>query len=301
LEHVHNPEAFLGSIARRAKLNAVLVETTATFDIAQPMHLRDNWGWHPGHCLEAAGWVKIDSRDRLRVWQRMVETPAARAALLLCAYRACSIPTMQSVLELVAQGWRFMPKWADALISRSRSAVVSQWHAETVDDVFLMLDDDIDFKAADADRLVELAREKRGIACAAYPVGDGGHVAVRPFQGQTLCFGPTSEPVEIEYGATGFLACHRDVIDALKPTLPLCHPEQFWGFRPYFLPMVADMDIGNGLNVPAYLSEDWSFCLRARRAGFSVWLDPAITLNHLKNVEVNVKNMEAIHAAIQRR
>lgn len=295
LEHVPDPEAFLGSIAHRARLGAVLVETTATSDIATPLHLEANRGWHPGHCLDAAGWVKIDQRDRVRVWQRVKESVAEQASVLLCAYRACSIPTMQAILALGGSGWRFLPKWGDALISRARSQIVSAWHAETADDVFLMIDDDITFRPEDAERIVALAREHRSIVCAAYPVGDGGHTAIRSLNRSTLEFGPGLRLVEVEYAATGFVACHRDVIDALAPTLPLCHPDQSWGFRPYFLPMVAPMSTAAGIDVDAYLSEDWAFSLRARQQGFRIWLDPTITLGHQKQAELTVKNMTAFH------
>lgn len=297
LEHVPDPEAFLSGIARRARLGAVLVEATATHDIATPLHLPANRGWHPGHCLEMAGWTLLEAQDRVRVWQRIAPSAVDHTALLLCAYRACSMQTMQSILQLAGIGWRFMPKAGDALISRSRSQIVSTWHTQTADDVFLMVDDDIVFSPDDAERVVNLARTRRSIACAAYPVADGSSTACRPLNGM-LTFGPDEEPVEIEYASTGFLACHRDVIDALAPTLELTHPDQEWAFRPYFMPFVAPMRAASGEMVPAYLSEDWAFVLRARQAGFKIWLEPTVRLSHLKEIPISVANMGVVHGII---
>jgi 2-polyprenyl-3-methyl-5-hydroxy-6-metoxy-1,4-benzoquinol methylase len=73
LEHVVNPEAFLGTIATWAKPGCVLVESTATFDHDTPLHLEANRGWHPWHCLETHGWELIEARSRVRVWQKLGE------------------------------------------------------------------------------------------------------------------------------------------------------------------------------------------------------------------------------------
>lgn len=298
LEHIPDPETWLGKIARRAHIGAVLVETCATSDIATPLHLEANRGWHPGHCLELAGWTRIDQRGRVRVWQRVQEEMPEHTSLLLCAYRACSIPTMTSILQLAASGWRFMPKWGDALISRSRSQIVSVWHAETADDVWLMVDDDVTFDPIAAERVVALAREKRSIACAAYPVGDGSYTAVRSHNRAPLEFGPDLPPVEVDFAATGFMACHRDVVDALAATLPLCHADEPWAFRYYFQPMVAPLISTSGQEVLAALSEDWSLCLRARQLGFTIWMDPTVRLGHLKQIPISVANMEQVKEII---
>ena len=72
--------------------------------------------------------------------------------------------------------------------------------------------------------------------------------------------GNRQPPKKIEYAATGFLAVHRKVIDALiySGRFPLCHADKPWSFWPLFQPITAPMGKTN-----AYLSEDWSFCLQA--------------------------------------
>lgn len=298
LEHVVNPEQFFDSIARRAKVNALLLETCATFDTGTPLHLKENRGWKPGHCLEAAGWMKRGQSDRMRVWQKASDgQTGVHTALLICAYRSVSLPTVSCVLNLLDDpanpyGWRVSLN-GEAGINRSRSIMASRWYTETADDVFLMLDDDIIFSPEEAERLVTLCREGHDIICAGYPVRDGGHVALRGYGHAPFSFGPAEPPVEIRYASTGFLAVHRRVLDTLIPTLPLCHGNQPWAFWPLFDFKTIEDEAAGGHN---YLSEDWNFCQMALDAGFKVWLDPSIRLKHLGLVPITVANMEAVHA-----
>lgn len=295
LEHLPTPWEFLAGVTQRAHLGAVLVETTATHDVGTPLHLATNRGWHPGNVLEQGGWELIDARDRIRVWQRMRLQAEPRTSVLLCAYRNCSIPTMSSMLKLQNEGWRVTVKHGDGLISRARSIVTTRWWAETADDVMLMIDDDVVFEPESAKHLVELCRNGHDIVCAAYPVRDGGHLAIRGLGGG-LVFGPDQQPVEIRYAATGFVAIHRRVLDALIPSMPWCHANQPWAFKPLFLPLVLEDHEFVGHN---YLSEDWAFCERAHQAGFKIWLDPTIKLGHLAQIEMDVNNMHRVHDALK--
>ena len=78
--------------------------------------------------------------------------------------------------------------------------------------------------------------------------------------------------MEIEYGATGFMAVHRDVVTALIKTMPALHPQKPWGFWPLFELEWMDYEL---------LSEDWAFCSRAKAAGFKTYVDPSIRLVHM--------------------
>lgn len=297
LEHIVNPEAFLSSIAQRAKTNALLLETCATFDVETPLHLKENRGWRTGRCLESAGFLKRGQSDRMRVWQKSDAPPSLHTALLICAYRSVSLPTVSCILNLLDDpanpyGWRVSLN-GEAGINRSRSIMASRWWTETADDVFLMLDDDIIFSPEDAERIVTLCREGHDIICAGYPVRDGGHIALRGYGREPFSFAPGLPPVEIKWASTGFLAVHRRVLDALIPTLPLCHGAQPWSFWPLFDFKTVEDEAAGGHN---YLSEDWNFCDMAINAGFKVWLDPSIRLKHLGLVPISVANMEAVHA-----
>jgi hypothetical protein len=299
LEHVPDPDDFLGTIARRARLGCVLFETVATADRGTPLHLAANAGWHPGHVLEAAGWTQADRAGRVRVWRRDAEAGRATQSLLLCAYRSVSADTMGAILAVCAGGggtWRLRAKTGDALIARSRAVIVTSWYRETADDVFLMLDDDICLSREDADRLVELCRAGHPIVCGAYPVHDGAHLACRVRRGTSeITLGPGQPPLEIVYAATGCMAVHRRVIETLVASLPLCHATQEWSFYPLFQPLVVPNPDTGGHE---WLSEDFGFSHRASACGFGVWLDPQTRLTHLGQAPISAANMAAMHAAI---
>lgn len=300
LEHVPDPEAFLGAVARRAKLGSLLFETVGTEDCTTPLHLAQNRGWHPGRVLEQHGWQIVDAAEAVRVWRRDAETGRQAASLLLCAYRGVTSESLKAIMGVTGSSghqWRLRTKTGDSWIGRSRSIIVTKWWAETNDDAFLMVDDDVAFQPGDADRAVELVRNGYDIVCGAYPVHNGAHLSLKCWPGtEEIQFGPGQPPVEVQYAATGFMAVHRRVIDALIGTMELVHPRQPWAYYPLFpTPIVTD---ANG--EPEHLSEDYGFCEIARRAGFTVWLDPQTRLSHGSNVPVTVSNMGAIYSAIQR-
>lgn len=302
LEHVVDPETFLDGIAQRAKVGCLLFEATATHDCGTPLHLPANRGWHPGRVLERNGWEMVDHNPdgRLRVWRKMAKMSRQRASLLLCAYRSVSAETMACILALCAGsqiGWRLRQKNGDALISRSRSIIVTKWWQETSDDVFLMIDDDVVFSPSDADRLTELCRNGYDIVCGAYPVHDGAHLACRTLPGTTeITFGPGTPLVEVACAATGFMAVHRRVIDAMVKTMPLCHGNQPWSFYPLFQCLIAENEGAGGYE---WMSEDYGFSEMARQLGFKVWLDPQTVLRHMGQAGISVRNMAAMHAAIK--
>lgn len=212
------------------------------------------------------------------------DVEVAPATVLVVAHREIAVPTVECLFELVAGlGWPIAMPYGDALIDRARAKAVSSWYLNEQEDVFLMIDDDIVFRAEDAMRVVALAREKRSIACAAYPVADGGHLASRAWPGTLLEFGSMYEPREIRWPATGFMAVHRDVIKALVESLgEPCYPEQPDRFWPMFTPFKLG---------PDYLSEDYAFGQRALDLGFPTWLDPKSILIHMKIKGLSVMNM----------
>lgn len=291
LEHVPDPERLVMDIIDRLRMGGIFVEATATHDTGTPLHLPELRGWSPGRILDRYGFVLREQVDRVRIWQRVSEHRTDAPHALLCAYRTLTVETSEALTQLACQGWRHSIHRGDALISRVRSIAVSHWLRETDGDVFLMIDDDIVFSPEDAEKVVALAREKHSIACAAYPVRGATHFACR-LKEPDIRFGPDLPPVEIEYAGTGFVAVHRGVCEAIIAAndLPLCHPDslQFW---PLFQPLVVETPDQDGHDVAEYLSEDWSFCFRAKQAGFQVWLDPTVFLTHLGQTGYTVHNM----------
>lgn len=228
-----------------------------------------------------------------------LEEPVTTAAtIILCAWRNLLAETAECMLMLRDRGWAYMIKRGDALITRSRSIAVSSWYRNRPDDdVFLMIDDDVVFLPEHAEHCVKLAREKHSIVCGAYPVKDGTHFACRRFPGQQIEFGENTEPVEIVYPATGFMAVHRDVIDAMiaaktpegLPHFPECGDGdgRMWPFFDTFWLTGPD-------GKSEYLSEDYAFGEVARQLGFKVWLDTTVNLFHMGYYPYCLENMQGV-------
>jgi SAM-dependent methyltransferase len=281
LEHVPAPLELLTQIAEKVKLDGLLVEATATHDQSTPLHLPELADWEPVKPLMEMGFQPVETVGRLVVWQK--QKIVDEASVIVVAHREIAAPTVDCLLGLRDWGWPVEIRYGDALIDRARAKAVSNWFRNETTDVFLMIDDDIVFKPEDAARVVNLAREKRAIACGAYPVGGGEHMASRGWPGQELHWGPQHKPLEIRWPATGFMAVHRDVVAALVKDETLCYPTQPDAFWPIFQPFV----LGDN-----YLSEDYAFGERARRLGFATWMDPRIILHHLKTQALSVLNMK---------
>lgn len=289
LEHVPAPLELLTRIAEKVKLDGLLVEATATHDQSTPLHLPELADWEPVKPLMELGFRPVETVGRLAVWQK--QKLVEEASVIVVAHREIAAPTVDCLLGLRDWGWAVDIRYGDALIDRARAKAVAHWFKSDTSDVFLIVDDDIVFKPEDAARVVQLAREKRAIACAAYPVGGGEHMASRGWPGQELHWGPQFKPVEIRWPATGFMAVHRDVVSALVATMPECYPGQPDAFWPLFQPFAL------GEN---YLSEDYAFGERARQEGFATWMDPRVILVHLKVQALSVLNMKGATVAYEK-
>jgi hypothetical protein len=247
--------------------------------------------------LHRFGWEKINEAGQVRVWRRVLTHQRTMASLMVFAFRAVSLPTHRSVMHLLAsnpQGWRYSTD-SEAGINVARSVQASKFWAETSDDVFLMVDDDIVFDPSDAEGLIKLCRDGYDIVGGAYPVRDASHLALRVNDSREVRFGPDEPPSEVDYIGTGFMAVHRRVLDAMVPTLPVCHGNSVNAFWPLFDFSVVEDELAGGY---AYLTEDYTFCNRARNLGFKVWLDPTFKLGHLAEIQIDITNMAAIHSAL---
>lgn len=181
------------------------------------------------------------------------------------------------------------PLWNDALIGRSRSIMCTEF-LKTDADIMVIIDDDIVFEPSDFWKIVEGARDTRGVYGGAYVTRSAEpHITSRHYPGTDLVFAQTPQrrPVEYQYLATGFMAIHRDVFEAMLKT----EFEDAYGrhrleqvelggdrpFVPFFSPFTCREEDGR----LHYLSEDWAFSNRAHQAGMKVWVDLSIILIHM--------------------
>jgi hypothetical protein len=301
LEHISQPENFLDHAIGKAKIGCILVEATATHDNGTPLHLKENRGWQPGRYLEQHGWWVMDQDGRLRIWEKRADKGIPTATLLAAVSRAPQLLwTANRTTGVGGTEWRMRANIGDALLTRSRSVLAYNWWIGTGDDVFLMVDDDINFSKRDADRAVQYCRDGYDIMCGGYPVRDGSHLACRflpNMRNTEIVFGPGQKPIEIMYAATGFMAVHRRVLDGLTKVLPLVSSGEPW-YYPFFQELFRFDEQVDGM---LELSEDWGFCELARDAGFKVWLDPQAILSHEgRTLPLTVTNMKDIAYAISK-
>jgi hypothetical protein len=241
----------------------------------------------------------VDQSGRVHIWEKRGEHGLQTATLLTAVSRAPMLLwTSNRTTGTGGTQWRMRANVGDALLTRSRSILAYNWWVGCGDDVFLMVDDDIEFTKQDAERAVEYCRDGYDIMCGAYPVRDASHLACRFFPNTgMLTFGPGQKPIEIQYGATGFMAVHRRVLDELATTLPLVNSGEPW-YYPFFQELFRYDEAVDGI---LELSEDWGFCALARDAGFKVWLDLEAILSHEgRTVPLTVANMKEVSYAISK-
>jgi hypothetical protein len=142
-------------------------------------------------------------------------------------------------------------------------------------DELMWIDSDTGFDPADVDRLrahglplvagVCALKGARGVACHVVPGTE------------RLVFGARGGLIPLHYAGTGFLLTHRRVYADIqhKLGLPTCNERFGSPLVPYFLPMVVPDGDGHW-----YLSEDYAFCERARRAGYDIVADTTLRLTH---------------------
>lgn len=224
-------------------------------------------------------------------------------------YRSLSLRTassIQKVLASVPAGEKVIwePYWGDALIARARSVQATRFLEDYLDcDVMVMVDDDIVFTPDAFWRIVQGARDTKGIYAGAYVThGDKPHLTCREWPGQPavkIHDGGLPDPVWVEYTATGFMAVHRDVISQLaigeyedadcKKTLHRCVRGS--GDKP-MIPFFDCMTTEEAPGIFHWLSEDWAFCERANQQGFKCYIDQSIKLEHMGTHGQTVDDME---------
>lgn len=186
---------------------------------------------------------------------------------------------IQSLMRLLRYPVTFAPTWNDALLCRARSKTATHFLLETGADVHVSIDSDIVFDPESVMQVARQAHELGGIVAGLYVTRAKGGLC-RPtsiFEAdQPIEFGTDPTPVPIKWAATGFMATPRVVFEKLVEDMPLCHQNEWWRFYPLYMPMIVD-----GPSGPEYLSEDFSLCERARRAGFKVYINPAVRLLHV--------------------
>jgi FkbM family methyltransferase len=186
------------------------------------------------------------------------------------------------ICDLMGIHATFQPVVNDALIIRARNRGASGF-LESRADVFVSIDSDIEFDPQHLLRIAEKAYEYDIIGGAYVKrTGHSPELAIRLLTTeaeQEIVFAEGQPPAEVEYLATGFMAVHRRVFEKIRDEwhggLEIQHPSSL-RFYPFFDPISVRKESGEIYR----LSEDWSFCQRARDVGFKCYIDPTVRLRH---------------------
>ena len=155
----------------------------------------------------------------------------------------------------------YFPEVGDALVERARGTSATHFLRHTDADVHLSLDSDIvDFQKEHIDLMCEQAVE-HGIVGAVYICKSVARTYPATFfeEGRRVTFDRDPTPVPVQWVASGCVAVHRRVFEAMAETLPLLHESDgIRAFYPFYQSMTYDAggDIGKIL-----LSEDYAFRL----------------------------------------
>lgn len=177
----------------------------------------------------------------------------------------------------------YKPSVNDAMLDRARGTCATRFLEKSDADVLLSLDSDVVFDADTAVRVCEQAMEHSIVGALYVTRGSGKHSypTSLPLDDERMYFGNDTTPIEFRYVATGYVAVHRRVFEALakRDDCPILHQSSSqYRFRPFYTPFWKDfLNIGELM----YLSEDWAFCDRAAQEGFKSYIDPSVRIQHL--------------------
>jgi hypothetical protein len=205
-----------------------------------------------------------------------MSSKSTKSCVVLVPYVGHIEPACENGLrELERRGYevRRLPGHSD--IARGRSMIATCALHDGFDDL-LWIDSDIAFSA---DSVEALRAHDVTIVGGVYPQKGRRRLCVNPVQRPvTLTFGEGGGLVEVVHVATGFLLTRRAAYEAIERhhKLPRCKGE-----GPGIIPFFASLIHGTPETGFEYLSEDYSFCERARSANHKIYADTSIRLGHV--------------------
>lgn len=178
----------------------------------------------------------------------------------------------RGLYELARRGYELRVMRGVTSIDQIRCQMATDAITSGFEELF-WIDDDVQFDPDDVDRL---RTANLSIVGGVYPKKGEPQLAIRWKEGTTqVTLGKGGGILEVEYAATGFLLTRRDVFAAMFAADGYVVGQFDRPMIPCFMPMIV------GDDPKRYLAEDWSFCERARRLGFQIWVDTRPRLMHV--------------------
>lgn len=177
--------------------------------------------------------------------------------------------------ELEKRGYPVWRVYGYSAIDQARNQLATNALDQGFDEL-MWIDADVAFYPDDVDRL---RAHKVPFSCGLY-AKKGRRAFACNFLPETspVKFGRSGGLIDVSRVGFGFTHVRREVFDRIREQerLPVCN--EIYGERllPFFQPMIVPDTVGQ-----SYLAEDFAFCERARRAGFTIHADTRIRLWHL--------------------
>lgn len=162
-----------------------------------------------------------------------------------------------------------------SVVSRARNIIANEF-LESDADHLMMIDSDMTFAPSDITRLIALnqtrpiiagigaARKKEKVFFSMLDEDEDGAI----FIDDMGC-------IKAKRVGTGFIMIQREVFEKLAEE----HPE--WRYEDKNSEKILQAFFDFQCTPGGYIGEDYTFCDRAREAGFTVWIDPTIKLGHM--------------------
>lgn len=200
-----------------------------------------------------------------------------KCAVLIPVDTHIETDTQLALQELERRGYGVFRTFGCSQIDMVRSQMASDFLAKGYEET-MWIDSDVGFFPDDVDRI---RRNNVPLCASLYPRKGQRSFATKLLPGTSeLPFGKQGGLHEVRYAASGFLHARREVYSRMQEVLhlPTCNIPvgRGGGVVPYFLSLIVEEE-----GRYTYLSEDYSFCERARRAGFKVMVDTTIRLWHI--------------------
>ncbi len=141
-------------------------------------------------------------------------------------------------------------------------------------DKILWIDSDIIFTPED---VVKAYESEYDIVCGAYMLANGQVMAYEESLGVPYTYDQikdATEPLQVKGAGMGFMCVKKGVFESFE--------------RPWFqtVDIEKDLNDGRGKISIQVAGEDLSFCERALRNGYEIWLDPTLKLIHNKMMKL---------------
>jgi hypothetical protein len=198
-----------------------------------------------------------------------------QCVVLVPAISHVETPCELALRELEHRGYVVRRVFGISAIDQARNEMASDALRDGFDET-LWIDSDISFEPDDVERL---RQHDCDVVCAIYPQKAKRALSCHALPSASeFRFGTKGGLVEVLYAATGFLLVRRGVYLTVQKQLqlPLCNERFGKSLVPYFQPTILQEADGYW-----YLAEDFAFCDRVRRCGFSIYADTRIRLQHI--------------------